>query len=261
MGERAGDIGTEKNKRKTVICRSCSAEYDASIPNCPYCGTMNLPAAETAYMNKLEGIRGNLEALQSLGKTETRAHMGRLSKKVLIAAAVLMAAVAIVFGVRLLQEKKEAAAEQAEYLWQREGFAQMDAYYAAGDYDELTAYYLKASDEGHRMWQYKHRDFCEYYNLLSQAQSSLRSQEETGGDRLFLFIDEVSLYRLEAMTHLSQEERALLEGLRQPLLEDFNQRFPLSQEELDGFRQMLNQNGFVSLEACERLFKERGWEE
>ena len=87
MGERAGDIGTEKTKRKTVICRSCSAEYDASIPNCPYCGTMNLPAAETAYMNKLEGIRGNLEALQSLGKTETRAHMGRLSKKVLIAAA------------------------------------------------------------------------------------------------------------------------------------------------------------------------------
>ena len=37
----------------TVICKSCGADYAADLPNCPYCGTMNLPAAEDAYMDSL----------------------------------------------------------------------------------------------------------------------------------------------------------------------------------------------------------------
>ena len=251
---------TDDTKRKTVICRTCSAEFDAAMPNCPYCGTMYLPAAETAYMNKLEGIRGDLAGLGTMGKRETRAHMGRLSRKVLIAAAVVVALVIAVVAVRLIREKKEAAQEQAEYLWQREGFARMDDLYDAGAYEELVALYDRSADEGHRVWQYRHWTFCEYYDLLLAAQSSLRAWEAEGGSQLFLFYDEIKLYRLENMNGLSEDERTLLGQLRQPLLADFNERFPLTEEELNAFRSMLARDGFVSLDTCERFFKERGWE-
>ena len=180
MGEEEKSDRINDTERKTVSCRTCGAEFDATMPNCPYCGTMYLPAAETAYMNKLEGIRGDLAGLGALRKKETRAHAGRLSKKLLTAAAILLLAVAAVLVVRLIRERKEAALEQAEYLWQREGFARMDEFYDAGAYKDLVAFYDQAADEGHRVWQYRHRSFCEYYDLILAAQSSLQAGEAGG---------------------------------------------------------------------------------
>lgn len=261
MDEEKEEVQTDDIKRKTVICRSCSAEFDASVPNCPYCGTMNLPAAETAYMNKLEDIRGNLEGLGSLGKQETRAHLKRLSGKVLITSAVVVMLVIAVVAIRLHQEKKEAVQEQAEYLWQREGFAQMDEFYDAGAYKDLVAFYNQSANEGHRVWQYRHWTFCEYYDLLLAAQGSFQAWEVGDVSRLDLFYNEIRLYRLENMNDLSEAERALLDELRQPLMQDFAERFPLTEAELNELTEMLRKNGFVPIEVCERLFKERGWEE
>ena len=236
VGEEEKSDRIDDTGRKTVSCRTCGAEFDATMPNCPYCGTMYLPAAETAYMNKLEGIRGDLAGLGALRKKETRAHAGRLSKKLLTAAAILLLAVAAVLVVRLIRERKEAAFEQAEYLWQREGFARMDEYYDAGAYEDLVAFYDQAADEGHQVWQYRHWNFCEFYDLILTA-------------------------RLEYMNDLSPEERTMLDELRQPLLADFNERFPLTEAELDEFRRVLARDGFVPIKTCEQFFTERGWEE
>ena len=37
-------------KENTVSCKSCGASFSADLPNCPYCGTMNLSGAEKDYM-------------------------------------------------------------------------------------------------------------------------------------------------------------------------------------------------------------------
>ena len=63
------------------------------------------------------------------------------------------------------------------------------------------------------------------------------------------------------MSDLSEEERALLDELRQPLLKDFTERFPLTEEELEQFRRTLARDGFVPIKTCEQFFTERGWEE
>ena len=261
MGEEEKSDRINDTERKTVSCRTCGAEFDATMPNCPYCGTMYLPAAETAYMNKLEGIRGDLAGLGALRKKETKAHLGRLSKKLLVAGAALALIVIAVAAVLLHKERREAAQEQAEFLWQREGFARMDEYYDAGAYEDLVAFYDQAADEGHQVWQYRHWNFCEFYDLILTAQNSLQAWKAEGGSRLYLFYDEIKLYRLEYMNDLSPEERTMLDELRQPLLADFNERFPLTEAELDEFRRTLARDGFVSLDACERFFKERGWKE
>ena len=62
------------------------------------------------------------------------------------------------------------------------------------------------------------------------------------------------------MNDLSPEERTMLDELRQPLLADFNERFPLTEAELDEFRRTLARDGFVPIKTCEQFFTERGWE-
>ena len=199
--------------------------------------------------------------LGALGKKETKAHLGRLSKKLLVAGAALALIVIAVAAVLLHKERREAAQEQAEFLWQREGFARMDEYYDAGAYEDLVAFYDQAADEGHQVWQYRHWNFCEFYDLILTAQNSLQAWKAEGGSRLYLFYDEIKLYRLEYMNDLSPEERTMLDELRQPLLADFNERFPLTEAELDEFRRVLARDGFVPIKTCEQFFTERGWEE
>ena len=254
-------VKKETGTGATVVCRSCGAEYGSSEPHCPYCGTMNLPGAEKAYMDKLEGIRGDLENLGTLGKKEAKAHAGRLGKRILIAAALLAAVIAGVFIVHARREAKEAARDREEYLWQRESFAEMDRLYEAGDYDGLADLFFRASEEGHDVWQYRHRDFCSVYQDIRMARESLRVLGIGREDRLFLFHDELNLYGLERMTWLSDEEKALLEEQREPLIRDFEERFRLTDAELDAFLGMIRKDGFVPLAECRRFFKEKGWSE
>ncbi|MBO4915422.1 MAG: hypothetical protein J5449_09475 [Oscillospiraceae bacterium] len=258
MNERNGIEHFDESTEKTVICKSCGADYAANIPNCPYCGTMNLPVAEDEYMDKLESVRSDLENLGDLAARKGKAHMKALYRRLLIIAAVLALAIAVGFGVHLSRERAEAKTDKAEYLWQREFFPQLDACYDAGDYDALRALYEEGSADGHYVWQYKRRAFCEYLVSLNCAEASLREVERGSGDLAVLFTDEFELYRLERENSLSAEERELLEEMRAPLLNDFAARFPMTDEEFAEFRRMLDRDGFVPFAEAERFLKEKG---
>ena len=42
---------------KKIICNSCGAEFEDTLPKCPYCGSLNYKGAEAEYLGKLEGMR------------------------------------------------------------------------------------------------------------------------------------------------------------------------------------------------------------
>ena len=160
--------------KRMVLCRSCGAEYPADIANCPYCGTMNLPAAETEYLGRLEGIRGDLEQLESLTGRKTKTHLRKLHRNLLIGAAILALIIAAAAAARINRERKEAENEKIEYLWQREAFQQMDEAYAAGDYDMLVMMYDEAFAAGHRVYSYRHGRFCDFPPCGRPAQADGR---------------------------------------------------------------------------------------
>ena len=62
MSEEEKSDRIDDTGRKTVSCRTCGAEFDATMPNCPYCGTMYLPAAETAAANVTAAAAADLPA-------------------------------------------------------------------------------------------------------------------------------------------------------------------------------------------------------
>lgn len=244
---------------RTVICRSCAAEFSADLPNCPYCGTMYLPAAEKAYMNRLEGMRGDLHQLGDLAGRKARTRVRTLYRRMLVVGAILLLLAAAGYGVHLHRARVQAAADRAEYLWQREAFAQMDALYDAGDYAALLDAYCEATDAGHKLYSYRHYDFCDYLLRLDLARGSLNWVQNNGSDLDQLFYDELTLYRLEGMTRLTDEERQILTELRAPLLADFEARFPLSEQETEAFRQKLRQDGYLSCSETEQFLREKGW--
>lgn len=253
---------TQRHSRKagdgTVICKSCGADYAADIPNCPYCGTMNLPAAEEEYMGKLEAIHGNLESLGKLAGQRSRAHMKKAYRRLLIIAVIFVLAVTAGYVVHVKWAREQAEKEKEEYLWQREYFTQLDACYDTGDYDALRVLYQEASREGHDVWQYKRRAFCEYLVTLNYAEVSLQLAEQGDGDLETLFVNEMELYTLERQPDLSEEELNLLEERRAPLLEDFRARFPMTDEEFEGLRRILNKNGFMPYKEAREFLREKG---
>ena len=241
-----------------IICRSCGADYSADLPNCPYCGTMNLPAAESAYMSKLEHMRSNLEGLGVLAGQQTRKDFRSLRKKLLLAAVFLCLIVAVIYGVHFRRVRAEAEWEKAEILWQRDAFSKMDEYYASGDYESLLQFYYDAQDAGHHVWQYKRREFCEFLMRIENAQFALREVEAGSDDQAWLLYNELYLYHLEDLHKLSEEERAVLEQLRSPLLEDLDARFHLTDDELSVFRKTLARDGMISYADCESFLEGGG---
>lgn len=248
----------ETNGKKIINCKSCGAEFDSSLPNCPYCGRMNLPAAEAEYMAKLESIRGDLEDLGGLAGRKTKAHSRVLGRKLVIAAAAVILIAAVVLIFRAVRDREDAGKSKEEYLWQREAFEQMDGLYAAEDWGALAKAYRAAMNEEHNVWQYKHSRFCDYLLQIEWAEATLQNHNAGLASDLDLFADEIELYELDYMEKISDEERALLEDLRSPLIEDFEQRFGLSEEELSYFLKMLRKDGFVPYKECERFLNERG---
>ena len=243
----------------SIICRSCGADYSPELSHCPYCGSMNLPAAESAYMEKLEAVRQDLEALGGESGRMARQSMKILRRKIFVGILILAVVLTGIFAVHQRKARSEAEAGREEYLWQRENFPRMDGYYSSGEYDALAAFYSDAAETGHRVYNYEHRAFCEYLLDLKVAELSLQEQEQSGDVLLWLFRDELTLYRLEGITELNADERERLTELRAPLLEDFETRFPLSEEELERFRNQLERDGYLPAQDCETFLQEKGW--
>lgn len=243
----------------TVICHTCGADYPAALPNCPYCGTANEPAAEARYMNSLEDIRKNMAALESTPSVGVRHHFRRLWKRLFLVIIAVLLIIAVALVVHLNEERQENQNNKAEYLWQHEHFAEMEELYRAGSYEELARYYIEASEAGHQVYQFRHHVFCDHLVYIMNARECLEEYNTWEPDSpLSLFMAELYLYRLDSVKGLSEEEHNTLDHLQRDLLTDFEERFRLSAEELDPLLQKLKADDWLSYSDCEKLLLEKG---
>ena len=89
---------------KKIICSSCGAEFEDTLPKCPYCGSLNYKGAEAEYLGKLESMRQDMQQLEQVPEKELKKKLKKKQKfviKLLILLAALAAILAvIVFRVR-----------------------------------------------------------------------------------------------------------------------------------------------------------------
>lgn len=60
---------------KKIICSGCGAEYDATLPKCPYCDIINYSGAEAEYLNKLDDVREDMEELAYVPQESVKAEL------------------------------------------------------------------------------------------------------------------------------------------------------------------------------------------
>ena len=66
---------------KKIICSSCGAEFEDTLPKCPYCGSLNYKGAEAEYLGKLESMRQDMQQLEQVPEKELKK---KLKKKTVL---------------------------------------------------------------------------------------------------------------------------------------------------------------------------------
>ena len=238
-----------------LICPQCGAEIPPGAARCPYCGTAYAPGAEKEYMRKLHGVRNDLGRVAGVGAEVTRRESGRLARKIALTVGVILVIAAVIFGIVILHRAKERSDNRKEYQWQRQEFPEMNTLFESGDYDALLEKYDKAQEDGHAVWDWEHRTFCELYEDTLYA-ASYRDGYEKG---YFTRDDAVNyLYHLLKFRGLSMrndapaDDRKALQPFLEPFENDLEEIYGADAADLESFDRTLSKNyGWPDYDACE----------
>ena len=226
-------------KMKKIICSGCGAEYEDTLPKCPYCDLINYKGAEKAYLNKLEDVREDMGELAYVPESAVKAELkkqGHLIRKIVIVVVIVLI---LLFSWPYVLEFLATVGEPPEkeqFLWQTENFPKFDALYEAGEYDELAEVLNDELLGEYSIWDYEHRAFAFAYGDISSAKEAMKmidSGEDTSENiyTRLLYRQVDLMIQWERDDELSQEEREILEPLMDEVVKDFYTRWQMSEEE------------------------------
>ncbi len=247
---------------KTITCASCGGSFRDDLPECPYCGTVNIKGAEKEYMRKLEDVRESLKDLDEAplnGLQKVIKKQGRKLKAimlVILAAAVLPAAAA--FAVNRSGERDY----RAEYLWQQENYPKLNALYDSGEYDELKELYFRLMEDRNAvLYEWEHYDFMSAYIEAGFVTGYL--EEEKG--KALSDADLASLLECEWRVKGIIQRKDVFTGAEYqamlPFLEaseaDFEARWNMDRADYEDFFEELasHEYFFVSYDKCQEYVK------
>ena len=166
-------ILTDLSAVKMVYCSACGAEFMDNRDRCPACGMIYEPAAERIYMDKLQGIRDDVDNLGLIPGQETVKEIKKTGKKVTIILISILLVAGVLFGIFYLvsnyQNIRYEAQLQRNNVWAGETFPRWDEMYDNGEYEALVEEYIEAGKEKYQVWNYQHSDFL---SILSDIQSA-----------------------------------------------------------------------------------------
>ena len=141
---------------KKIICSSCGAEFEDTLPKCPYCGSLNYKGAEAEYLGKLESMRQDMQQLEQVPEKELKKKLKKKQKfviKLLIILAALAAILAVIVFRAQYIEPRDA---RADYLWEKENFPILDRLYQEKDLEALMDFYEQAVEENRTIDRWEH---------------------------------------------------------------------------------------------------------
>ena len=130
-----------------MYCTQCGASIGEKEIRCPYCGAVNPFADEQKYMERLQKILQETEALsdepmRQYGR-ELKQH-GKRTLKIALAVGSVFVALALLFlGVHLWQNRQEASSARARLALEQQYIPRLDALYAEGNYEEAAGFWIR----------------------------------------------------------------------------------------------------------------------
>lgn len=224
-----------------IYCENCHAPIEEDSAKCPYCGALHVPGGEKQYMERLYGIRKDVEDLSDVPVQEYRREIGksgRVIRRTLLTAVVLAAfAGLILFACRKAFDDEPTPEEaRARMQWEKEVFPKLDALYEAGDYDGVVEYVYENQDgDYYSIANWKHADFINVYTWyqsctekLDQAVSEGYGAQEAGE----CIIDALFLMQDRSYDTYTQSEKALIGAYQEEVKERIGTVLDIQEEEL-----------------------------
>ncbi len=99
-----------------IICKTCGAEYDASLVRCPFCGTAYAPAEEEEYMGKLEDVREDLHAQVKAGDARIKKGMGSTARIIVVTVIAILLILSGILWLSARSERNRSDQKKEEFL-------------------------------------------------------------------------------------------------------------------------------------------------
>ena len=253
-----------------MYCGNCGGEITEKDAYCPYCGVMNVRAAETEYMEKLEDIRENTEKLGDEGGRHTKKEIRRVGK---FAAFVFIIVAVFVTGLFVFswamdnvffgsgRNARDEAAFKEKY------FPKLEELYASGDMDATCDYLNEIGGEDGaevlQMWpHYKYISYYMDYKIVHAIPGT-----ELDNDFWNLKYDEVLYAGIELIyqagyfgqKNMSAEETEKVKKYASEAEDIFSEYLSLDKSELDEiYRNCTDEEGYVYYTKIQEWAKKTG---
>ena len=120
-----------------IICPSCGAKIDHTLPKCPYCDNSNPYGAELAYMDKLEDMKEDLAELENIPQQEAEKAFRRQGKKLILIGVTLAVIVGGVLVMSALISRRDENELREQVNWLMEYGMQWDEWYGRRNMSSL----------------------------------------------------------------------------------------------------------------------------
>ena len=253
-----------------MYCGNCGGEITEKDAYCPYCGVMNVRAAETEYMEKLEDIRENTEKLGDEGGRHTKKEVRRVGRLAVIIFAIVAVLVLGLFVFSWAmdhffygngRDARDEAAFKEKY------FPKLEELYASGDMDATCDYLNEIGGEDGaevlQMWpHYKYISYYMDYKIVHAIPGT-----ELDNDFWNLKYDEVLYAGIELIyqagyfgqKNMSAEETEKVKKYASEAEDIFSEYFSLDKSELDEiYRNCTDEDGYVYYTKIQEWAKKTG---
>ena len=253
-----------------MYCGNCGAEITEKDAYCPYCGVMNVRAAESEYMEKLEDIRENTEKLGDEGRRHTKKEIGRVGK---LAARVFIIVAVLVLGLFAFswamdnvlfgsgRDARDEAAFKEKY------FPKLEELYESGDMDATSDYMNEIGGEDGAevllMWQ--HYKFVSYYSDYRFIRGVRGTEFDNDfwkrkyGDVLYAGIELIYQAGYFGQKKMSAEETEKVKEYAAEAEDIFAEYFSLDKSELDEiYKNCTDEEGYVYYTKIQEWAKKTG---
>ena len=253
-----------------MYCGNCGGEITDKDAYCPYCGVMNVRAAETEYMEKLEDIRENTEKLGDEGGRHTKKEVRRVGRLAVIIFAIVAVLVLGLFVFSWAmdhffygngRDARDEAAFKEKY------FPKLEELYASGDMDATCDYLNEIGGEDGaevlQMWpHYKYISYYMDYKIVHAIPGT-----ELDNDFWNLKYDEVLYAGIELIyqagyfgqKNMSAEETEKVKKYASEAEDIFSEYFSLDKSELDEiYRNCTDEEGYVYYMKIQEWAKKTG---
>lgn len=256
-----------------VVCKCCAGTFDGELAKCPYCGYINETGAEKAYMEKMEGVRKDLDEVDDIVVSNFKQDLMKFLKAFGVSLGVIVVMALIVINGQAKNKEKERNEYAQKLEIQQFKFIKLDKaskrwneLYEAGDYAAMyeTAHEVR-QNYTEEFCQWKHYAFYASYESYAKATEYLQLVEDNGHyskyEMSHVFYEMFNLYcdlNNKNLTYYG-DDLEVLGGYYEEIKERAEIVFGIPEKEFEEIREKLapKKTTYVGLSACEQVAAER----